>query len=72
MTRITFVLLAMVCAAQAFENRGLRRRMREIETEYEDFMSRKVNGVSLRDKVLPGPFAIFGAKGHRLACAGLK
>ena len=72
MTRITFVLLAMICAAQAFENRGLQRRMREIEAEYETFMSHKINGVRLRDKVLPGTFAVFGAKGHRLACAGLK
>lgn len=72
MTRLVFVLLAMVCTAQAFENRGLRRRVAEIEAEYETFMSRKVDGVALRDKVLPGTFAVFGAKGHRLACAGLK
>lgn len=68
MSRVVLIAVGMICMAQALENRGLRQRIIGVEQEYERFLAVKSGGQALRDKIRPGSFAVFGYKGHRLAC----
>lgn len=69
--RILIPLLAMVCMAQAVENRGLRVRCKGIETEYDKFLSMTIQGKQLRGLIRPGTFSVFSAGQYRIACAAV-
>ena len=69
---IFLIVLGMALSMLIFENLGLRKRVTDIEHQYDKFMALKSGSEVLGDRIKPGSFAVFIRGKDRVGCAVLK